>query len=110
MASIPGFIYLIVGGAVMAFSHFVMRSSESASMKLFFWVGGVLLVVGVFKILVKYMVGKGVREVKVRESEIRDTARESAGASHILCGKCGAKLHPRSRYCNWCGGKITPKL
>jgi hypothetical protein len=100
MAAIPGWAYAGVGFAIMIYSKFVKaRSPENTIMGLFFWVGLLLLGIGVFKLALLYLLGgKKKDKKKERDQESRPVPRDA-----IYCPRCNAKLHPQSRYCNWCG-------
>lgn len=115
MARIPGIVYLLVGLVMMGYSKIIEARNPEANITLFFWVGLALFFIGVFKSLVQFVVAKSTKKVGERERAELDQARGAAHetihksveqqgrATHLVCSECGAKLHVKSRYCNWCG-------
>jgi len=100
MAKIPGWAYAAVGVAVALYSKFVQSRNGSKVMSFFFWVGILILIFGVFKLVLSFITGKRERTPATRPST-------PPGANYIICPRCNAKLHPQSRYCNWCGTKLV---
>ncbi len=97
MASIPGWAFAGAGGAIALYSKYIQEKHPSGAMTLFFWIGILLLVVGAFKFVARYLMGAKDLEERVP----RDVGAVRDGI--FACPRCNAKLHPQSRYCNWCG-------
>ena len=53
MAAIPGWVYILIGVLMSAFSKIVESKSEPGTFKLFFWVGIVFVVIGIGKLVFK---------------------------------------------------------
>ncbi len=104
MVAIPGWAYLVVGGAMAAYAKFISARKPSTALTIFFWIGLFLLAIGVFKIAMAFIAGKKDPDEERRPTGSRDPADRPAWANdYIVCPRCNAKLNPRSRYCNWCG-------
>jgi uncharacterized paraquat-inducible protein A len=106
MAKIPGWAYAAVGAAITGYSWYVERQTENTTMSFFFWIGVALMGVGVFKVLTGYILNSKKKEQpqKKEQTQRRDErSRPQEARDAIICPRCNAKLHPRSRYCNWCG-------
>jgi len=101
MASIPGWAYAGAGAAIAIYSKFVQSRKPSTAIELFFWVGLALLAIGVFKLGARFIMGKK-EEFSYIENK-PGNARSANTQDFIICPKCNAKLHPQSRFCNWCG-------
>jgi hypothetical protein len=104
MASIPGWVYLIVGGAVAGFSKYIGAKMEKApgALTIFFWIGILLVAVGVFKLALGYMTGEKEQKPETK-APVRGPGRPDYARDAIVCPRCNARLHPQSRFCNWCG-------
>lgn len=103
MVKIPGWAIGLVGAAVTGYSWYVnSRLKEpSGALRIFFWIGLALLSFGVFRIVLKFIVPNHKEEV---EAKTQETNERNYG-DYLVCPRCKAKLHPRSRFCNWCGTK-----
>ncbi len=104
--SIPGWVFAVIGVAVASYSKFVQSRSAQPKgvLTLFFWVGIALLVYGVFKTGIWYMTREKASRREKADASVSGR-RPSYARDHIVCARCNVKLHPRSRYCNWCGAK-----
>ena len=111
LVSIPGWAYVLVGGIVAGVSKYLTSKPDaSAGLKLFFWLGLLLVAVGIFKIVFGYIMGekKSVVDEEGEGQKMRSPKDRPAHARDaIYCSRCKAKLHPQSRYCNWCGTRVT---
>ncbi len=104
MAKIPGWAYGAVGILIAVYSKFISSRSEGGNtvMSIFFWVGILLLAIGVFKTVVNYLTGEN--KMKKARNVNRDAGGRPVHARDFLvCPRCNAKLHGQSKYCNWCG-------
>ncbi|MFH1506682.1 MAG: hypothetical protein ABIE94_06905 [archaeon] len=52
MAGINGIVLFIIGGVMAVYARFVASKTDNALMSVFFWVGMVIAIIGVLKILV----------------------------------------------------------
>lgn len=108
MAKISGWAYVIVGVAVAIYSKFVEARRPGVALTIFFWIGVALIAVGVFRLVLAFIAGE---KDKLRAKpdapqgrRARNEAERPAYArDYIVCPRCNARLHPQSRYCNWCG-------
>jgi len=101
MATIPGWVYLVLGGAIAAYAKFVSTRKPTTALTIFFWIGIILVGVGIFKLASRYMTGQ--KEMEKANPREQAEMRQSGGP--LTCARCNARLHPQSRYCNWCGAK-----
>ncbi len=109
MAQIPGVVYLIVGLVVIGYSRLIEAKNPAANIKIFFWVGLVFLFIGVFKTIIHFVLARSsTPELAAARGAAHKVIRQRVGgdATQLICSECGAKLHPKSRYCNWCGAPV----
>ncbi|MBR9693354.1 zinc ribbon domain-containing protein [Candidatus Woesearchaeota archaeon] len=105
MVSIPGWAYSAVGVAIALYSKFVQsRSPDNKVMAIFFWVGVVFIIVGAFKLATQFLLGN--RKKEQEATPRAPDGRPAAARDMIFCPRCNAKLHPQSKYCNWCGTQV----
>lgn len=101
---IPGWAYLVVGGVIAGYSRFISSKSSNSALTIFMWIGIFLLIIGVFKIVAGFITGEKNEDKKFDYGGERN--KSQIGVDYIICPRCNAKLHPKSRYCNWCGTKL----
>ncbi|MBN2112142.1 zinc ribbon domain-containing protein [Candidatus Woesearchaeota archaeon] len=93
MAKIPWYLWIIVGGVMFAVSY---RIGES--MNIFLYIGLLFLVVGIFKMLVSFILGnKGKKAVK-QAAEMR--------TQQFTCPRCRAVISPDFYFCPNCGTRL----
>lgn len=103
MVEIPGWAFAGAGAAIAAYSKFIDAKRPSGVWSLFFWLGILLVAFGAFKIVAGFITGEK-KAMRAERAERRSGADRPAHArDSIVCPRCNAKLHPKSRYCNWCG-------
>lgn len=102
----------------MGYSKLIEARNPEANIAIFFWVGLAFFFIGVFKSIVQFVVARSSKKVGEQERRELDAARGTAHkvirervkargqVTHLVCTECGAKLHPKSRYCNWCGAPV----
>lgn len=110
---INGWIYLIIGAIISGYSKFVQLKNDNYIMTFFFYVGILFVVIGLFKIIVKFITSPKNKESEVEEEFYNSPKKDFSGSINknsnsraIICPRCTARLHPKSRYCNWCGYKL----
>ncbi len=84
-----GFVYVVLGVLVSFFSNRVMQAADAQGMRFFYYVGMILIAVGVMKIVYNYI-------KKEDESE----------KNVISCPSCGVRHYESSNYCHMCGTKL----
>jgi hypothetical protein len=85
MAAIPGWAYLLSGIAISVFSKIVEKNSKPGQFALFFWVGIIFIVVGVGKLVYKYVFRKEKKDSSVIHHPIhRQAAMHQRQSSHNL--------------------------
>ena len=114
MASIPGIVYLIIGG-VVAFISSRLQGSEP-KFALFFWMGIVFIVIGTFKTIFWFIANKP--KTKKETSYTKPQAIERPGLEPIkkelpqknkhpkYCPKCGLLYSQHSNFCSKCGQQL----
>lgn len=128
---ISGFVYIIIGGIVAFFSNLVYTKSGTGSILIFFYVGLAFIVVGVFKLLKRYIFGRkksddgtnsvfSQKRAKERNDILTklinkdlasvDTERRNPphmGQQQILaCPQCGTRHYNTSNFCHKCGTRL----
>ena len=91
---IPGWAYLLVGIIVSVTSNRVREVTENQGMALFFYLGIVMIVIGVAKVLIRFI-------IKEDEQTIQEETKRV-----IKCPKCGVKHYMTSNYCHMCGTEL----
>jgi len=105
MAPLPGWAYLLVGALISGYSWFVRQRTGSVSLTFFFWTGILLGMIGLSKLLITYMTGPGGSRAGSNRPAGSEGALDGSGAYRV-CRRCNARLHPQSRFCNWCGARL----
>ncbi|MEK6963884.1 MAG: hypothetical protein AABX70_05635 [Nanoarchaeota archaeon] len=100
MATLPWFIYMIVGALVSVYSRVVMGKSNVYAMKLFFGIGLVFFGIGLYKLILERLRSKSL--AKNEKSRPMDS-------SIMMCKVCGTKNYATSFFCHICGAKIEKK-
>ncbi len=108
MAKIPGIVYVVLGIAIAWFARYVDTRTENQGMILFFYAGIVLIAIGVFKTITKYIMKdteKPEKETNISEEEkkIKETIQQR---KIIMCPMCGTKHYATSNYCHMCSTKL----
>ncbi|MFH0869590.1 MAG: hypothetical protein V1866_00855 [archaeon] len=75
MAKIPGWVYIIVGVAISAVSKMVEAKTKPGQFKLFFWLGIAFVIIGVFKLVMRYVFGMGGEEKDKKVAHHRNQMR-----------------------------------
>lgn len=126
MAGISGYVFMAVGAAVSLFSRYIQKKGGEG-LQLFFWAGIIMIGIGVFKIVVAFIMKEKKSEEKKENSEgrffglnkdLEDVAAEklmkekNAAAANIqmnsiiVCRTCGTKHYSNSNFCHICGTKL----
>jgi len=78
MAKIPGWVYVIVGVVISVISKLVESKTKPGQFKLFFWLGIIFVIIGVFKLIAKYIFKMGVEEKDRKTAHHRDQMHANA--------------------------------
>ncbi|MFA6072964.1 MAG: hypothetical protein WC758_02545 [Candidatus Woesearchaeota archaeon] len=131
MGNISGWIFMAVGAAVSLFSRYVQKRGGDG-LGLFFWVGVIMIGIGVFKIITKFILrdNNKLKEEKDKKKfdnplqrfglnkdlqgvnsgnalqEQQKVASEIQAKSILVCNKCGTKHYSTSNFCHICGSKL----
>lgn len=129
MVKISGWIYLVIGGAVAAYSKFIQTKIDSPGMTLFFWAGILMLGVGVFKLVMSFIFSNKMKQEQTPGS-FEDRVANKLGfskdlpkidaeklqrerdmilnrtSSIVVCPSCGTKHYSNSRFCHMCGTRL----
>ena len=93
MAKIPWYLWIIVGAVMFGISY---RIGES--LNIFLYVGLVFLVVGIFKMLVGFILGDKKKKAVKQAEEIR--------AQQFTCPRCRAVVASTYYFCPHCGTRL----
>ncbi len=101
---IPGTLWLIFGLAISIFSQIVKSKQDgnTAAMQLFFYIGLLFIVIGIFKIVIKLVLNP--KKENYIDTNIPTESNEKFKI--ILCPKCKAKNYASFNYCRNCGTKL----
>jgi len=115
-------IFLLVGFLISVTSKIVSKTSpeNNASMKLFFWIGIIFLVIGLIKLLIKKIpiwLSKetkledhlaGIDTINKEEQKLlKTTPSKNLEKQYIIqCPRCGTSNYNTSNYCHMCGMRL----
>ena len=115
---IHGLVYLVIGIAMIAITLFVQSKVQGSSIVFFIYVGIVFLIIGIYKLVTKYILGKEKNENITKELGLHkrkymkellhnnDYTQNTGNKKIILCPNCSAKHYDTSNYCHKCGTKL----
>ena len=92
MVKIHGLIWLAIGAIVTAASAFL-----GDRLRFFFWVGLVMVTVGVFKLITQYVLA----------NPDPKTNPLPTGQDITLCSNCRESVYTTARFCHMCGARIS---
>jgi hypothetical protein len=58
MATIPGWVYILIGGVMCSMSTIIGAKVKTNSLTLFFYIGVVFIIIGMFKLFLRYFKSK----------------------------------------------------
>lgn len=108
---IHGFVYLIIGVFMVAYSKFT--GGDEAKLIIFVWIGYFFLFVGIVKILLKTILGRGKISKKNFSHQTAHHPLENLSQSHSslgeqavkFCAKCGSTVRHFDKFCSQCGNR-----
>lgn len=118
---IHGIAYIIIGVAVGGFSLFSNRMTQSNSLLIFAYIGGLFIAIGVAKLIIKYVLSPAktnethnIPELEAGNKSSHPAERGLIKTRHpdlpehqpVYCPRCNARLHHRFVYCPRCGTRI----
>jgi len=93
MAKIPWYIWLIVGGGI-----FFISARIGERMDAFLYVGMFLVAIGIFKAIVRAILGMPAKQALAEAKELR--------AKQFSCTRCKAIVASTYGYCPHCGTRL----
>lgn len=93
MAKIPWYLWIIVGGVMFGISYKI-----GESMNIFLYLGMAFLVVGIFKVLVAFILGGKGKKTEKEATEIR--------SRQFSCPRCRAIIASDFHFCPRCGTRL----
>ena len=109
MAKIHGIAYIIIGGGVA----FAARMVNFESLKLFFYVGCILMIVGLFKLVFRGMQSNEDKKTEAKQQKhpnlrpVNRVQRQShAGQNYKRCPRCYNVMNAGSNFCPVCGTRV----
>lgn len=97
MAKIHGFFYLVIGVGIALISENFNRAQETLSFRLFTYIGILMGLVGLVKLLFK-----GFKKERVSAKHPKPTIRHDVR----FCSRCGGALAAGAQYCPYCGNRL----
>ena len=115
---LPYWLFLVLGGLVTGYSLFVRQTSavNYEAMTLFAYVGGLFILLGLIKLLARYLKSLsskekdlanrlgGVDKINRQEQQIQHPSKNRPTV--INCSYCGTKNYSTSNFCHMCGTRI----
>ncbi|MFH1650254.1 MAG: hypothetical protein ABIA93_06935 [Candidatus Woesearchaeota archaeon] len=105
MASIPWWVYGLIGILVAAFAQVVKSTANAPGMSLFIYVGILLILIAAFKLLK----GRGASKSTHKEtiSKDKNTHARVTGTHHVIvCSRCKARNYTTFNFCHGCGLRL----
>ena len=110
MAKIHGIVYIIIGAAVAAASWMI----DFEALKLFFYVGCVFGLIGLFKIVFKGMRDNEDKKIESKEKKGHVPAQSAQRIQYTRninqqykrCPRCYNVMAANSNFCSICGTRI----
>jgi len=93
MAKIPWYVWIAVGAGM-----FYISARIGERMEFFLYVGMFLIIVGVFKLLVSFILGGRGRKAVEEAIELRQ--------QHFSCPRCRAIVASTYEFCPHCGSRL----
>ncbi len=106
MATIPGWMYFIVGVFVAGYSAFVNTKTES-SMQIFMYLGAFLIFIGIVKMIFSRSGTKRKKAEKMlKKMPKKDLKKANKQLGISICPRCRSKNYYYARFCHMCGYRI----
>lgn len=103
MASIPGWIYLIIGGGIAITARYV-------DLEIFFWFGLLFVVVGVFKIVVRFITKEKNHPAFSSDTDMTPAKPKISQENYPkYCPRCRLMYARDSNFCSRCGSQLFIK-
>jgi hypothetical protein len=93
MAKIPWYVWIIVGAGI-----FFISARIGERLDVFLYVGMFLIIVGVFKALVAFILGGKARKAESEARELR--------TQQFSCPRCRAIVASTYEFCPHCGSRL----
>jgi len=93
MAKIPWWLWVAVGGGM-----FLISANVGERLDFFLYVGMFFIVVGVFKMLVAFILGKKGRKAEAAAEEIK--------THQFSCPRCRSLIAESYYFCPYCGTRL----
>ncbi len=93
MAKIPWYVWIVVGAGM-----FFISARIGERMNFFLYVAMFLVIVGVFKLIVSFILGKSSRKAIAESRELR--------AQQFSCPRCKAIVASTYDFCPHCGSRL----
>jgi len=99
--------YLIIGLIISGIS-WLIEFKSGKSMMLFFYIGLLFIVVGVFKIVIKLILPKESPEQKptVQSVLTQQQQQQNKPFSIKACHRCKVRVNPSNNFCYQCGTRL----
>ncbi|MGV8169655.1 MAG: zinc-ribbon domain-containing protein [Candidatus Nanoarchaeia archaeon] len=133
MTKISGWVFMIIGAAMALFSRYIQKKGGEG-MDLFFWVGVIVIGIGVFKVAAWFILRKerkakeekegkkqftnplqklrlnkdleGVDGEKLEQEKNQAMKKIQETAAVVSCPNCGTKHYSNSNFCHLCGTRL----
>ena len=104
MASIPGWIYIIIGVAIAIYSKLLVKETgANPFLNIFFYIGVAFIAVGLVKTIFK----RSKKDKPVNEPHTPVQQKQTQNTPGIVyCNRCGAKHYSNSNFCHLCGSRL----
>lgn len=112
-SSLNPWILILIGAAVLISSYVMNERKIVGPFTIFGAVGGLFLLYGLLKkLFTRKKVEKTTYDTahekqsskNIHDRTYRDAHRQSGA---LYCHNCGAKVHPASNFCPYCGSRIV---
>lgn len=108
MVRIHGLVYVLIGIFMSGYSRFIQSKADAPVLKVFFWLGIVFIVVGVFRLVLRYLF-KDKKDSDSLKNKLNDVKKDNFSDNNsnskeiVSCSRCMTKHYSNSNFCHMCG-------
>ena len=103
---IHGIAYLIIGAILSFVSKYIDTKRNSASLTLFFYIGLAFITIGIFKLLVSFILREKIPKPEKQTIQTVLANKPQQPAQIKTCPYCHSTVNPANNFCYNCGARL----